>query len=85
MFNPIPFTYSIDIQCKWFNFLGMSSRLRSQVPSATFINYDTFKISQMNIEDNADGSAKQDPSESTQGQTEDSQGQFIMSLMGLIA
>ena len=77
MFNPIPFTHRIDIQCKLFNFLGMSSRLRSQVPSATFINYDTFKISQMNIEDNADG--KQEPSESTQGQTEDSQGQFTMS------
>ncbi|XP_060579663.1 uncharacterized protein LOC132736536 isoform X2 [Ruditapes philippinarum] len=29
---------------------GLSSRLRAQIPSATFVNYDTFKISQMNID-----------------------------------
>ncbi|XP_052797687.1 uncharacterized protein LOC128229851 isoform X23 [Mya arenaria] len=29
---------------------GLSSRLKAQIPSATFVNYDTFKISQMNID-----------------------------------
>ena len=49
---------------------GMSSRLRAKVPSATYINYDTFKISQMNLEDNADEEGKPDAT-SAQG----SQGQ----------
>lgn len=31
---------------------GLSSRLKAQIPSATFVNYDTFKISQINIENN---------------------------------
>jgi len=31
---------------------GLSSRLKAQIPSATFVNYETFKISQMNIDGN---------------------------------
>ena len=34
---------------------GLSSRLRAQVPSATFVNYETFKISQMNLENSENG------------------------------
>ena len=45
---------------------GMSSRLRAKVPSATYINYDTFKISQMNLEDNPDEEVK--PDQGQQGQ-----------------
>ncbi|XP_053384365.1 uncharacterized protein LOC123536146 isoform X9 [Mercenaria mercenaria] len=37
---------------------GLSSRLRAQIPSATFVNYDTFKISQMNID--KDGKTTED-------------------------
>ncbi|XP_052222607.1 cytosolic carboxypeptidase 2-like isoform X10 [Dreissena polymorpha] len=31
---------------------GLSTRLKAQIPSATFVHYDTFKISQMNIDTN---------------------------------
>ena len=47
---------------------GMSSRLRAKVPSATYINYDTFKISQMNLEDNPDDEVKPDQGQGQQGQ-----------------
>ena len=56
-------------------FLGISSRLRAQVPSATFVNYDTFKISQMNIEDNGDDNTQEPAPQSESGQRQDSEGQ----------